>query len=277
MTDDEVLTILGHTLDAVRGTPMRVLVGVLKTTVAEMHACLDRVLKFVGGTQPNIIGYTICAPKGDTLTQAEIEAGLSSILERGLPTALYQLPQVTQNELTPETVQRLVRRFTNVILFKDTSGADRVANAKLDLGRVVLVRGAEGDYLRQLKLAGGVYDGFLLSTANGLASSIAAIRSHAEAGRWDVAQELNARVVQVVQRTFARVATMTGGNPFANANKLIDHIMAYGAAATRVEPPLTFEGIRLPADAIADVAEELRRVALFPASGYFDSTSADPS
>jgi dihydrodipicolinate synthase/N-acetylneuraminate lyase len=65
------------------------------------------------------------------------------------------LPHVTKNELAPETVAALVDRCPNVFLFKDTSGTDRVALAGLGLGRVFLVRGAEGGYSGWLTPVGG--------------------------------------------------------------------------------------------------------------------------
>ena len=47
------------------------------------------------------------------------------------------------------TVAALAGEFPNFILFKDTSGADRVAQSGLDLGGVFMVRGAEvGGYSR---------------------------------------------------------------------------------------------------------------------------------
>ena len=61
-----------------------------------------------------------------------------------MPMAIYQLPRVTQNELSPELARGLGSRFENFILFKDTSGTDRVALSGNSWDRVFLVRGAEG-------------------------------------------------------------------------------------------------------------------------------------
>ena len=77
------------------------------------------------------------------------------MLGLGYPIALYQLPQVTENEITPETVAELASRFPNFYLFKDTSGEDRVALADLDLQGVFLVRGAEGQYHQWPRAVGG--------------------------------------------------------------------------------------------------------------------------
>jgi len=73
-----------------------------------------------------------------------MEHGLTPTLELGVPVALYQLPQVTLNEIGPELVSNLAGRFPNFILFKDSSGGDRVVLSGMDLGGVFTMRGAEG-------------------------------------------------------------------------------------------------------------------------------------
>ncbi|MGL6094818.1 MAG: dihydrodipicolinate synthase family protein, partial [Fimbriiglobus sp.] len=217
MTDADTMGVLGIVFDAVRGTSTKVLVGVLKTTVPEMLASLDASLAFLrerAGTTDdttamaaaNVVGFTVCPPKGADLTQSAIEAGLAAVLDRGLPTALYQLPQVTENEMAPETVARLAARYPYFVLFKDTSGADRVAASGVDLGGVFLVRGAEGGYAIHPKTAGGNYDGFLLSTANGFAPHLAAVLDALGAGRRAEAIATADRLDGVVQKMFALVA-----------------------------------------------------------------------
>lgn len=66
-----------------------------------------------------------------------------------------QLPQVTRNQMSPELVARLARQFAHFLLFKDTSGRDRVAVSGLDFTGVFLVRGMEGEYARWLKAGDG--------------------------------------------------------------------------------------------------------------------------
>ena len=96
----------------------RLLVGVLRTDVEAMHAVIDetcRALKTATGeTDPlaamakrNVAGFTVCPPRGAGLSQAQIGAGLESILDLGLPVALYQLPQITQYQVAPETFAHL--------------------------------------------------------------------------------------------------------------------------------------------------------------------------
>jgi dihydrodipicolinate synthase/N-acetylneuraminate lyase len=69
----------------------------------------------------------------------------------GLPTALYQLPQVTGNTMAPELVAGLAERFSNLLLFKDSDGRDEVALSGQMPAEVTLLRGAEGDYARWSK------------------------------------------------------------------------------------------------------------------------------
>jgi dihydrodipicolinate synthase/N-acetylneuraminate lyase len=133
-------------------------------------------------SKAHVCGFTICPPRGQQLTQEEIGQGLASVLELGLPTAIYQLPQVTLNEMSPECVANLARRHENFIFFKDTSGADTVALSAKDLSGIFTARGAEGNYARWLKAAGGPYDVFLLSSANCFARELPQLIGDLSAG-----------------------------------------------------------------------------------------------
>jgi 4-hydroxy-tetrahydrodipicolinate synthase len=267
MNDADIRVLLGIVLDAAAESGVRVLIGVLKTDVDEMLACLDAMEDF--RVHPAVAGLTICPPKGAALTQAEIRDGVRHVLARGWPTALYQLPQVTQNEMTAETVAVLAAEFPNFILFKDTSGTDRVAQSGFEFGGVFMVRGAEaGGYAQWPRAAGGPYDGFLLSTANVFAGKLAQLLRLLDAGNVETARALSAELADVVRAAFAIVTSVPHGNAFANANKALDHCMAHGEDATRIEPPLLYGGARLPADSIERAVELLRAHALLPARGY---------
>jgi hypothetical protein len=58
------------------------------------------------------------------------------------------------------------------------------------------------------------------------------------------------------------------GNVFSNANKALDHCMAYGDDATHIPPPLLYSGQRLPVAHVEKTIELLRANALLPAKGY---------
>ncbi len=160
------------------------------------------------------------SPQGKSKTQGEIEQSLREILSFDVPMALYQLPQVTQNEMEPETVQRLALDHANFLLFKDTSGEDRVASSGLDFGGVSFLRGSElGGYARWLRSAGGGYDGFLLSSANVFAKPLMQVIEQVDQGRFDEAEAHSKRIEEMVGGAFAKVASHSKGNPFTNANK----------------------------------------------------------
>ena len=76
----------------------------------------------------------------------------------------------------------------------------------------------------------------------------------------------------MVQRTFALVADFPAGNAFTNANKVLDHVMAYGAAARDQEPPLLYSGVRLPTEFVEQAAAFLREAGLLPYVGYLSGT-----
>jgi dihydrodipicolinate synthase/N-acetylneuraminate lyase len=253
------------------------LIGVLKPTGGAMHEATARTLRWLqqraGSDDPvtalraaSVAGFTYCAPHGAALTQRDIADTLDALLATGLPTSLYQLPQVTGNEIAPQTVRTLAARHANLLMLKDTSGADRVADSGLD--GLFLVRGAEGGYSRHLKLGGGRYDGFLLSTANGFGPQLAELIEHLRGGRQGAADALSARLEATVDEVFAAAAPLPYGNAFTNANKAIDHFMAHGPGARAVTPPRLHSGERLPADLIASTGAALERHGLMPERGY---------
>lgn len=275
MSDAEIRGLLGLAQQQTAKLGLHLLIGVLKTEARD--AC--SVMRDYGRTLSDEItehgaritsAFTVCPPRGKDLPQQTIRDALAGVLELGFPTALYQLPQVTQNEMSPETLVELAARFPNFILFKDTSGADRVAESGRDLGGVFLVRGAEGDYARWLKSGGGPYDGFLLSTANCFGRELHQVIDLLGAGRRDEAQRLSDRLSAVVKEVFALVAGLPDGNAFANANKAMDHFFAHGPQASSVTPPRLHARSRLPVEVIRQTAEALERNGFLPQRGYLE-------
>lgn len=281
MNDAEIRDLLDAALtDAVK-LKVRVLIGVLKTDVKHMKSAIESNmvwLKHRANTfdtlealsKTGACGFTICPPKGKDRTQNEIQSALETILKLDVPTALYQLPQITNNEMSPEVVSHLAAKYGNFILFKDTSGADRVAKAGRDLADVFLVRGAEGDYSRWMKASGGPYDGFLLSTANCFAQQQSEIIARLNEGRRNEADRISNQVSAVVKELFQIVSEVKGGNAFANSNKAADHFFAHGPGAEKVTPPRLHAGTHLPGDVVRAAGEALRRHDLMPTKGYLE-------
>jgi dihydrodipicolinate synthase/N-acetylneuraminate lyase len=252
------------------------LIGVLETErKAAARGAAEIGRRFGGGSleklrAQGLCGITVTAPKGFNLSQEVITEELAAVLDAGLPTALYQLPQITENDMEPETVEELARRFPNFYLFKDTGGEDRVAfDAELPED-LFLVRGAEGEYYRWLKKAGGPYNGFLLSTANCFAGELAVLIEAVEAGDADGARKVSDRICRIVTEAFSIVEALPFGNPFANANKGMDHFMAYGGAWNRTPAPKTHSKERLPHDIMDSLAGLLESEGLLPRRGYLE-------
>ncbi len=88
------------------------------------------------------VGVTVCGPKGRDKCQTVLRACFEEILSLGWPTSIYQLPQVTENELSGELIASLAAVFPNLLYFKDSSGTDQVALSGLDFAGLVLLRGA---------------------------------------------------------------------------------------------------------------------------------------
>jgi dihydrodipicolinate synthase/N-acetylneuraminate lyase len=281
MNESGIRQVVDCALDQAARLNLHVLIGVLKTDTAQvlrtMQQMVDWLKSRTGESEPHralekshTCGLTVCPPRGKELLQEKIEQDLAAVLQTGLPISLYQLPQITQNEMAPELVSHLAARFGNFFLFKDTSGADRVAFSGEDLGGVFVVRGAEGNYARWLKAARGPYDGFLLSTANCLAHELHSMIEDLKARHFDAASKRATRLTALVDDVFRIVTGLPHGNAFANANKAMDHFFAFGPKAPEVTPPRLHAGNRLPVEVIRATGDALARHGLMPKKGYFE-------
>ncbi len=279
MSEDEIRQVLAFDLDLAEKLNVQILVGILKT---DAEAARQSIVDALGWLRERtgirndeevvektrVCGFTVCAPRGSNLSQEQIYRALVPILELGVPVALYQLPQVTENEMSAETVARLAAEFSNFYLLKDSSGYDRVAVSGLEFNGVYLVRGAEGGYTKWLRINDGMYDGFLLGSANCFAKELNSIIQNLSTGNLDAAKELSERVTGVVEQVSNYAAGLPAGNPFANANKAIDHFFAYGPEAANFPPPRIHSGERLPSEIIKTAGNALRRFDLMPSKGY---------
>lgn len=282
-----------HESDAVLTTQLEVarrrgnwvMVGVLRTGRGEAAESVREMVRRFAGEVPEpsdsinwellerlvrrrIAGFTVTPPRGAELTQEEIYRELASVLELGVPIALYQLPQVTQNIMEPETVAALAERYPAFYLLKDTSGEDLVASSGRDLHGVFLVRGAEGGYSDHLKSGGGHYDGYLLSSANCFARELRRVQWLSDNNHHGDAEKLARRVSRVIDHAFGLVQELPFGNPFSNGNRAVDHIFAYGSRSRIVPPPMTHSGHRIPEEVITTLREVLQEEGFDTDAGY---------
>lgn len=281
LSDAEGRELLAIVLDAAQQLDLRVLIGVLRSRLDEMLAVMQGTASWLcdrtglssdlaAMCAAGVVGFTVCPPAGAELAQHQLREALTAVLELGHPTALYQLPQVTGNEIAPETVIDLAAVYPNFYLLKDSSGADRIAASRAQLGDVFLVRGAEGQYARALVGGGGAYDGLLLSSANCLASELSAMMNQLAAGDQVEAVRWSDRIEHVVTSCFAIVRDFPAANPFTNANKLLDHVMAYGRHALEHAPPYLRGGRQLPGAFVQQAYQVLEQHDLLPAHGYLE-------
>ncbi|MDJ0593029.1 MAG: dihydrodipicolinate synthase family protein [Pleurocapsa sp. MO_226.B13] len=279
MSDDEIKELLDFTIELAGKLDALLLIGVLKSDVSSMCEAIAKILTMLeqkaGVEDPievlkrtKVCGFTVCPAHGNQLTQEQIQVDLETVLALNLPTAIYQLPQITANEMSSTLIARLAECYPNFFLFKDSSGSDRVALADSNQSGIFLVRGAEGQYSEWLQESGGPYHGLLLSTANCFSAQLRAIVTLLEDGRIKEAKNLSDRLTQVVDLVFKLVSNLPQGNPFTNANKAIDHFLAYGSEADRFPPPMLYSGIRLPEKVIREVGEILKKAQLISKTGY---------
>ncbi len=282
LSDEDTLGLMEFALQSAQKHKIKLLVGALKADVDDMKRMISRMLPIIqrhSGLQgtgaeifkkANVSGFAVCPLRGHSRTQTEIESSLSAILDLGLPTALYQLPFVTENEVFPETFEILVRKYSNLIFFKDSSGADRIGLSSVEKGGVFLVRGGEGDYAKWLKEGGGCYDGFLLSIANCFAPELSSIIGNLEKGDKEKAREISERLTRILFGAFSLVKTITCGNPYTNANKAFDHFYAFGPMAQSKEGPMLKGGCRIPGEVIEAIGDLLKSQQLMPEKGYLE-------
>ncbi|WP_454914791.1 dihydrodipicolinate synthase family protein [Xanthobacter sediminis] len=268
MTLDQVREVAALTGDAETFAGTRFLVGALRPETADVVAFaveIERVLAGIEGAG-TFAGLAVCPPVDEDASQARIEAHYEAVLAatRG-PVAVYQLPQVTKCRIAHATLAKLARN-PRVTLFKDTSGEDTVAKAGPIAG-VTYVRGAEGGYLDALKPL-GPYDGWLLSTGNVFGRELRRILDLHAAGEEAEARRLSAVLTEVVEALFAAAVPLPFGNPFSNANRAADHVLAYGPGWRTAPRPLTITGDAIP-ETLLEVAETLlERVPDMRRAGY---------
>src|SRR5687768_12037940 len=126
MDDAEALAALEVVIPFAIQEGLDLLVGVLRPTTETTRTLLDKVLDHLcrrarthsvveAFAAAHVRGITIAAPTSATpLPQEAIGAALEPMFGLGLPTALYQLPQVTGNTMTAELVAELAERFPNL-------------------------------------------------------------------------------------------------------------------------------------------------------------------
>jgi len=279
LDEAEEFELLDIILACAREMDFSIMIGMLRTQSGEARKGITAMLNHVFKSERpsvqmlkerNICGFAVTAPKGKNLPQSTIHEHLQDILNLGLPTALYQLPQITENEISPETVAALAASYSNLYLMKDTSGKDRVVTSGLNFDGLFFVRGAEGDYAKWYKPAGGRYDGFLLSSANCFSRELKSVLQHIEAGRLDDAEMLSNRVSEVMTRMLHAASALPFGNAFTNANKAIDHFFAYGPHAELSAKIRTRSGAFLPRALLEETRTVLRNFQLMPAKGYLE-------
>src|SRR2546430_1175406 len=80
-----------------------------------------------------VCGFPVCPPAGKDVSQDDMQFNLTSILKLNTPTTLYQLPQITKNEINTNTMKNLTNQFHNLILFKDNNNNNHMTLTRKDL------------------------------------------------------------------------------------------------------------------------------------------------
>lgn len=261
-----LFALLGPTTDAVLNRLHALHAALGTSPKASFEENLERLI------ERGVVGICIAPPVGDDLDQLTIAHHFEEIGRHArMPIAMYEIPQMTGNRIAPETFQALVASHEEIILFKDSSGEDVLAETASMLDSPVLVRGFESDYAASLRAGGGLYDGLLLASANVFAQELVAIVRATLSGHLDAATTHADALEKRVAASFDAVGSVPVGNAFANANRVIDHVMAFGPRTAEVPPPTLFDGSTIDPAVVDAVASILDRDGLRPATGYLDA------
>lgn len=249
----------------------RFLVGSLGRTTTDVVRRGQAIRSKLGENQaPSFAGIGVAPPVAPGATQEEIrEHYRRAARDVNLPVAVYQVPQVTGCRIEPGTLAAIIDEHPNVIAFKDSSGTDAVADADLELGGLLLLRGVEGGYARSLKCGGGAYDSLLLGSANVMPYSLRSVIEMAVMGEFDLADRHAKHIEELLDRLLDAVSYCRTGNISSSVNRAVDHLLAHGMYWKDVEPPVTFDGSRMPREVIHQVATIYNEDAGIPERGYF--------
>ncbi len=283
LTEEEMSDLLDFFILQAERLDIRLLIGVLRPDADVARRRIIEIVSYLKNkcdtsdpeqafAESHICGFTVCAPRGKDLPQSFIRQKLFEILDLGYPTALYQLPQITENEIDPESFAYLADGFPNFYLFKDTSGTDKIILSGIDRRGIFMVRGMEGDYHRWYPpQPGGLYDGFLLSSANCFAKELKQMMDLKEKGFNEEAELLSCKISRVVMDGLTQAEKIPFGNAFANSNKAFDHFFAYGKGALNMPSPMTHAGRPLPDEFILFAKDLLEDEDLMPETGYLSA------
>ena len=272
-------------LDAPEGVPRgHLLFALLGPTTAAVIERLNMLREMLGVSPEwsfertlehlrprGVVGICLAPPVGEDIDQLSIAHHFEEVGRRArMPIALYEIPQVTGCRIAPETFNALVGSHEEIVLFKDSSGEDRLAAESSMLDSPVLVRGFESDYATALRAGGGDYDGLLLGSANNFGQELVAIVRATLSGMLSAAGVHASALQRRNKALFQAVAPAGVGNAFANANRAVDHVLAYGNRVAEVDPPALFDGSTLDRAIVESVVTVLDREGLRPTTGYLD-------
>jgi dihydrodipicolinate synthase/N-acetylneuraminate lyase len=248
---------------------INIVIGILRTDVDGMFKMLDYAVNFlkdIGITvnsddyeESRFKGFVLCPPKGKNKSQDEIRDTFVRFLDLNYPTVLYQLPQVTENETTPDTLEFLVEEYANLYMMKDSSGDDIIARSERDYHKLILVRGAEGGYSDMLKKSGGFYDGFLLSTGNSFPKELKDMCDMIDDDNEHDADELSHRLTLAINEVFDLSKNIKNGNAFTNSNKMIEHIRKFGDEWKNKQLPRIHSGENIPKELLEKTEDILKK------------------
>ena len=233
-----------------------ILIGALMPTADDTIQAINRwcdiLCETAGVKEPaeamkllDVKAFVFCVPKGVQDRSQQIRE-MSRVLDLSLPMAFYQLPLVTGVTVEAEVIAELAAKYSNLIMAKDSGGKDELAKSGLLSGRLMMLRGAEGDPADMIRGDNAIYDGLLLATVNCFA------KEHSELLQ---GKREYSGYGDVIMKMFDAV-TDPVSNAFSDAARAICHAQKFKEQAPGI-PCYCYDGRTLPVSLIETAREAL--------------------
>ena len=295
LTNNDQISIINNALKSINKANNKfkpILIGALRYTTKDVDQYIQQLiteyakidLLNANNDQSPFIGFVVCPPSNiddQNIIFQELDGLFTKYKE--YPFIIYQLPQITKNEIESNTLDELINKHSNIIMFKDSSTIDNICKSGKSLNGVIAVKGSEGYYLDNLlttKYGVSSFHGLLLSTANNypkilqsmLIKSVVDLKIK-ENYDIETAFSISNKITFLSNETFNYVSKYKFNNPFSNSARIVDFFMAHGRNACKdaisaKKFPITKDGEIFKGSDLMDIFNILNAHDVIPFNGY---------
>lgn len=295
--DDQINTIQ-NTLNTMINKPeicKPILFGCLQHTIDDKMTMIDQHISFLmkfyecdtekdmlqklyNDKNNPFVGFCI-NPTSNIDNDKEIEQGMEDILKKyeNYPFAIYQIPQITNSEISSQSLYKLCCKYENLIILKDTSEQDNLIKSGEHFGGLFLIKGGDKNMINHLMPKNdGVltYDGLMFSTANNYPVLLKQMMDNlCNDNNIENALKISKQITNLFESTFELAKDYSFGNPYTNCAKMVDYFMSFGAQLLQHKDkniPITNKGVKY------DEKELIKLHSILEASGDILTQNGSP-